>query len=84
MNIITIYTAKAEKLLDVVDRLCTATNGTVKVMATDPNRLFNNATHDDVPMASVTIYSTEDALTLQEFFDEKDVFVCEEDPSDWA
>lgn len=84
MNILTIYSSKAEKLLVVVDRMCTATNVTVKVMAADPNRLFNNATHDDVPMASITIYTPEDSLTLQEFFDDKDVFVCDEDPNDWV
>jgi hypothetical protein len=83
MNILTIYTKSAEKALTVIDDLARTTNGTIKVLACDPARLYNDANHDDVSMAAVTFYMEEDWLTIKEFINDDNVFVCEEDPSDW-
>ncbi|EBU7866094.1 hypothetical protein DLB11_24520 [Salmonella enterica subsp. enterica serovar Kentucky] len=82
MKILTMYSADALKLLDVFDTMVSRKN-TIKVLATEPNRLYNDDNHDDVNMASITFYSDEDVESVKEFIFRNDVFVCEEDSSDW-
>ena len=72
----------ASKLLDVIDSLA-ANKGSIKVLAADPTRLYNDANHEDVDMAAVTINIDEDHASVVEFINRAGVFVCEEDPTDW-
>ena len=81
MNILTIYTVDASKLLAVLDDL--ASKKPIKVIASDPNRLYNDSTHDDVSMASITIMCDESHEEVCEAIARDYVYVCEEDPSDW-
>lgn len=82
MSIITVYTKDASKLLSVLDSIA-SNKGSIKVLASDPSRLYNDSKHDDVSMASVTFSTDEDHSSVVEFINRDDVFVCEEDPSDW-
>lgn len=83
MSILTMYSSDAFKLLDVFDTLVVNT-GATKVLATDPNRLYNDANHEDVGMASITFESIKSVEEVKDFIYRNDVFVCEEDPKDWA
>lgn len=82
MNILTIYTESASKLLSVLDDL--ACKKPIKVIASDPNRLYNDSTHNDVSMASITIMCDESHAELTEHIACDYVYVCVEDPSDWV
>lgn len=82
MNIFTMYCLNVDTLLNTFDVLA-YNKGGVKVLATDPKRLYNDAQHEDVSMASITFECTGSAEEVRTFFNRNDVFVCEEDPKDW-
>lgn len=82
MNIITVYTADASKLISVLDTVVRKVN-VLKVLASDPARLYNDSNHEDVSMASVTFMTIDGFDTVSERIKENDVFVCLEDSSDW-
>ena len=82
MNIFTIYTIEAGKLLAVLDDL--TAKKPVKGIASDPYRLYNDSKHNDVPMASITIMCEEPHEEVVATISNNYVYVCEEDANDWA
>ncbi len=83
-NIISIYTEEASTMLEILDMMILS--GSVKVLAADPARLYNDANHDDVVMASITFEtgeSVEDVKLASELCTDDSVYICEEDPQDW-
>lgn len=82
MHILTIYSLDAFKLISVLDDLAMK-KGIIEVIAADPKRLYNDANHEDVSMASITFKCNEDAHGIIEFINSDRVFVCDEDSNDW-
>ena len=81
MNILTIYTKDASKLLSVLDDIVLRIN--ITVLAADPARLYNDTNHEDVNMASITFKTDSDYRIIDAVINSNDVFLCEEDPNDW-
>jgi hypothetical protein len=84
MIIVTLYTKSAATLLSVLDTM--VLSGSVKVLAADPARLYNDVNHDDVSMPAVTIEtkeSLEDVKLAANLVNDDPVYVCKEDPADW-
>lgn len=83
MNYVTIYSKSHVAQIDVMDNIVLKTGA--KVVAASNDALYNDATHEDIPMVSIT-YETE--LDVEKIKDivasnksEEDCFVCLE--HDW-
>lgn len=84
MNIVTLYTKSAATMLAVLDMM--VLSGSVKVLAADPARLYNDEKNHDVSMSSITIETNElrgDVELAANLVNDDVVYVCEEDPADW-
>lgn len=81
MNILTIYTKNAGDLLCVLDDI--ARKLQVKVLAADPERLYNDENHEDINMPSITFSTDTTYEGVVETIYNKQVFVCEEIAEDW-
>lgn len=81
MNILTVYAKDASKLLSVLDDIVLKID--VKVLASDPARLYNDANHEDVNMASITFRTLASHSMVRVVVNSTEIFVCEENLTDW-
>lgn len=84
MNIFTLYTKSAFNMLSVLDMM--VLKGSVKVLAADPAKLYNDSNNHDVSLAAVTIETHElrgDVELAANLVCDDPVYVCDENPEDW-